>query len=74
MKFVAAVVGVLVLLGFFSAISALVLREIPVANKEPLMLLVGSLGTMAGMVVGYFYGSSSGSDRKTELMAGGQSQ
>lgn len=71
----AALVGILVLLGFFAAVGAMVFIDIPTASKEPLMLLVGALSTMAGSVVGYFYGSSAGSDRKTELLSqpgGGQ--
>lgn len=63
-------IGLLVLLGFFASIVTLTLRAIPVENKDPLMLLVGSLGTMAGLVVGYWYGSSHGSSMKTDLLAG----
>jgi len=60
--------------GFIGLIAALIVLELVFArtvSANPLIsLLVGSLSTDAGMVVGYFFGSSKGSAEKTELMAG----
>jgi membrane protein DedA with SNARE-associated domain len=71
-RFIMGLIGLLVLAGFFASIGAMVVVEIPASNKEPLMLLVGSLGTMAGLVVGYWYGSSHGSSVKTDLLSQSQ--
>ena len=38
-------------------------------NTQAQLLLIGAIIPMAQTVVGYYYGSSSGSDKKTELMA-----
>jgi hypothetical protein len=44
---------------------------IPADNKAVVYMLVGSVGSAWGAAVTYFYGSSRGSDRKTELLAAG---
>ena len=53
----------------YMALAALIFVTIPGSTREPLMLLLGSLGTMAGGVVNYYFGSSAGSARKDEIMA-----
>ena len=63
--------------GFFGTIIGIVaLKMLAPAvnlNNEPLLsLLLGSLSTDAGMVVGYFFGSSKSSADKTQLMAQGK--
>ncbi|MGH7868787.1 MAG: hypothetical protein ACREP9_14430, partial [Candidatus Dormibacteraceae bacterium] len=62
--------GLLVTLGFFGLLYWMAMREIPAANKDVLNIMLGSLGTAWVAVIGYYFGSSSGSDRKTELLAG----
>lgn len=66
---VQATVGFVILGGFFCALAALLFARVDPTMKEPLLLLVGSLATMAGAVVNYHYGSSAGSARKDELLA-----
>jgi len=46
--------------------------EVPTNNKEAIYLALGSLFSAFAGVVGYFYGSSSGSARKTELLSNQQ--
>jgi len=58
--------GVLVVFG--ALIATLVFRELPVANREILMILVGGVAGQATQVVNYYFGSSTGSKRKTELL------
>lgn len=57
--------------GFFGTIIAIILLKIffpmiSLANDPMLSLLLGSLSTDAGMVVGYFFGSSRSSQSKDE--------
>jgi hypothetical protein len=61
-------IGVLLL----DAIALVLLFFVPVLpdNNDVLMVAVGNISTLAGLVVGYFYGSSKGSADKTALMAG----
>lgn len=62
-------IGVLICLMFISAIVALFLVEPKPGAKEPLLLLIGSLSAAFGAVVNWWFGSSSGSARKDELIA-----
>ena len=61
--------------GWLGAIGALIVLKIlvpdsAVATDPILSMLFGSLSTNAGIVVGYFFGSSRGSDNKNSLLAG----
>lgn len=62
-------IGVLICLMFIGAIVALFMVEPPQGAREPLLLLIGSLAAAFGSVVTYWFGSSSGSARKDELLA-----
>lgn len=59
---------------FGGAIAALFVFEPPAGAREPLLILVGNLGSAFGLVVGYWYGSSSGSAQKNDLLAKGGSE
>lgn len=61
--------GVLICLMFMAAVIALFWREPPPGAKEPLLILVGSLAAAFGGVVNFWFGSTSGSARKDELLA-----
>lgn len=64
--------GALIVLGFFTTIICLFIFSIPESNKAVLYLALGTeFGAFAG-VWGYFYGSSAGSKRKTDIMANQQ--
>ncbi|MGH9432533.1 MAG: hypothetical protein ACRD3T_13410 [Terriglobia bacterium] len=69
-SFIPPLLGLLVTLGFFGLLYWMAMREIPATNKDVLNIMLGSLGTAWVAVIGYYFGSSSGSDRKTELLAG----
>lgn len=58
--------GLVVILAFLTW--ALVMREIPEANREPLLLLVGGLFTQIGVVVAFYFGSSATNKRQTETV------
>lgn len=60
--------------GWLGAIIALIVLKViapasEIATDPILSMLFGSLSTNAGMVVGYFFGSSRGSDNKSALLA-----
>lgn len=64
--------------GFFGVLAVMMFVPLPQATHDALMLMLGSLGTAWTGVIAYYFGSSAGSDRKTELLAqstsaGGQS-
>jgi hypothetical protein len=68
-------ISVLVIVAFLGCIAALfftALREkdFPPGVKETLLVLIGVLAGSFKDTVGYWLGSSHGSERKTELMAG----
>lgn len=62
-------IGVLICLMFIGAIVALFRVEPPPGAREPLLILIGSLAAAFGAVVNYWFGSSSGSAHKSDLLA-----
>jgi hypothetical protein len=56
-------------LGFFGVLGMMMFYPLPVATHDAMMLMLGALGTAWTGVVSYYFGSSAGSDRKTELLA-----
>jgi hypothetical protein len=61
--------AVLILVGFFGVLAALFFFDIPADQKDILNIMLGVLGSMAMGVKEYFYGSSSGSRGKDNLLA-----
>lgn len=55
--------------GFFGVLAVMMFYQLPQATHDALMLMLGSLGTAWTGVIAYYFGSSAGSDRKTELLA-----
>ncbi|MBC7454002.1 MAG: hypothetical protein H7335_09890 [Massilia sp.] len=65
------VLAFVVTFGFFGVLAALMFLSVPGGSRDVLNIMLGSLGTAWTGVVAYYFGSSSsGSDRKTELLAG----
>lgn len=58
-----------VTLGFFSVLLYMLVHDVPATTKDVLNIMLGSLGTAWVSIIAYYFGSSSGSDRKTELLA-----
>ncbi len=59
----------LITLGFFGVLAFLLFAEVPMGSRDILNIMLGSLGTAWIGVVGYYYGSTSGSQVKTQLLA-----
>lgn len=56
--------GLVVVTGYFAVLGLMIWKDVP--GKD---ILIGGLAAAFGAIVSYFYGSSSSSDRKTELLA-----
>lgn len=56
-------------LGFFGVLAFMMLSTVPAGSRDVLNIMLGSLGTSFAGVIGYYFGSSSGSVAKTELLA-----
>jgi hypothetical protein len=58
-----------VTLGFFGILGFMLFKEIPDKNQQILNVMLGSLGTAWLAGIYYYFGSSTSSERKTELIA-----
>ncbi len=56
--------------GFFAILAAISFVELPAASQAPVNILLGALTAMLTQVGNYYFGSSAGSSRKNEMMAG----
>lgn len=65
-----AILGGLIITGFFVVLAAMVTRRLPAGAETEFAIMLGALATMTAAVVNYFFGSSAGSKAKTELMSG----
>jgi len=63
------VFAALIVICFFGILFLLFIYKIPTGNTDTLNLAIGALLTAFGTVVGYFFGSSAGSQRKTDIIA-----
>ena len=61
--------GAFVMFLIFSCIAVVLLRVIPPENKELAFLIIGNLMAWGGMILGFFYSSTKGSQEKTDLLA-----
>ena len=57
-------------IGFFGILAFMLLSVVPAQNAAILNIMLGSLGASWVGVVTYYFGSSAGSARKTELLKG----
>lgn len=61
--------GALIILGFFVVLGFMVGRRLPEGAETEFSIMLGALATMTAAVVNYFFGSSTGSKKKTRIMA-----
>lgn len=64
-----ALLAIMVTLGFFSVLAFMLFRQVPQTGHDAMLLMLGGLGSAWTAVVSYYFGSSAGSERKTELLA-----
>ena len=55
--------------GFFSMLGMLFFAVTPDGSKEPVFILLGSLGTAWTQIIAYYFGSTAGGQKKSELLA-----
>jgi hypothetical protein len=60
------IVGGSVVLGFFVVLGLVIWKG---ESSDIKALMIGTLCTAFGLVVGYFFGSTAASERKTEMLA-----
>jgi hypothetical protein len=63
------VLSLLVVLGFFAALAALMTIEVPASANSPLLVMLGTLIAAVQSVLGYYFSTTASSTRKTELLA-----
>lgn len=65
------ILSILIIVGFFGSLCMLLLKPDTLndINKEPIMLMVGALIAAFSLLVGFYFGSSAGSARKTDMLA-----
>lgn len=56
-------------LGFFGILLFIMLGNVPANSRDILNIMLGTLGASFSGVVGYYFGSSSSSDKKSEMLA-----
>jgi uncharacterized membrane protein YeaQ/YmgE (transglycosylase-associated protein family) len=54
--------------GFFGVLAVMIFVDIPAGAQQPVNILLGALTAMLTQVGNYYFGSSVGSARKTELL------
>lgn len=67
-SWVPAALSIAVTIGFFGLIGVLCDVKVPAENRDTLNILLGSLGTAWVTIVAFWFGSSSGSARKDEIL------
>ena len=66
------ILGISVNVAFFAVMACLIFRTVPHDSRDTLLILLGALTVGWKDVYGYYFGSSSGSARKDEIIANGK--
>ena len=55
--------------GFFSILGGMMFGKVSAADNTALTMMLGSLGTAWTGIIAYYFGSSAGSQAKTDLLS-----
>jgi hypothetical protein len=58
-----------VTIGFFAILGGMMFGRMSVADNTALTMMLGSLGTAWTGIIAYYFGSSAGSQAKTDLLS-----
>jgi hypothetical protein len=68
-SWVPAALSIAVTVGYFAILIGMMLGTFKVSDSQALLLMLGSLSTAWGVVMAFWFGTTSDSGRKTELLA-----
>lgn len=68
-SWIPATLAMVITVGFLGLLFGMAIGKLKVVDNQAFILLLGSLATSWGMVVAYYFGSSSGSADKTSILA-----
>jgi hypothetical protein len=63
------ILSYLVTAGFFGMLIAMMFKIIPSENRDILNIMLGALGSTWVSVIGYYFGTTKGSEQKTSIIA-----
>lgn len=69
---VPALLSFIVTLGYFGVLAGMLAGWLKASDSQALLLMLGSLSTAWGMVMAFWFGTTSDSGRKTDLLAKAQ--
>lgn len=69
---VPAFLSILVTVGYFGILAAMMFGAVDIKDSQALLLMLGSLTTAWGGVIAYWFGSTRSSEQKTEMLAKAQ--
>lgn len=69
---VPAVLSLIVTIGYFGVLIGMMTGWFSVSDSQALLIMLGSLGTAWGMVMAFWFGTTSNSGRKDEMLAQSQ--
>lgn len=64
-----AVLAVLVTAGFFSMLGVMLFKDVPLANKDMLNIMLGALGSGWLMCLGFYVGTTAASAKKDDTIS-----
>jgi len=67
-SWVPATLAIFVTAGFFGLLALMFFKGFPSSSQQVLDIMIGSLGTAWVTIIGFYFGSSAGSEQKTQAL------
>ena len=68
-SFIPALLSIIITTGFFTLLGALVFGGVTIQDSQIMLMLLGMLASSFGMVMQFWFGTTSGSAQKTDIIA-----